>query len=45
MNMEKRPVPAFATELKDLAVKRVTGAQSTSAIAKELGPSAMLALL
>ncbi len=42
--MEKRPIPPFAIELKDLAVKRVTDAQSISATARELGPFAMALL-
>ncbi|SFV11593.1 hypothetical protein SAMN05216552_103444 [Pseudoduganella namucuonensis] len=45
MTMEKRPIPAFATELKDLAVKRAMDVKSISVMAKEFGPSAMRAPL
>lgn len=43
--MEKRPMPAFTSELKELVVKRVPDVQTISATVKELGSFAMLALL
>ena len=37
--MKKIPKPAFTTEFRELAVRRVTGGESNSVVAKELGLS------